>query len=40
MAAAIDMTSGTPGWQRTPRSGMLGAECEGHLAAAKERPEA
>jgi hypothetical protein len=29
MTTDIPMTSGTPGWQ-----------CEGHLAAAKERPEA
>jgi hypothetical protein len=40
MTTDIPMTSGTPGWQSTPCSGMLEAECEGHLAAAKERPEA
>jgi hypothetical protein len=38
MASVIPMTSGTPGWQGTPRSGMLGPESEDHLAAVKERP--
>jgi len=40
MVVVVPMTSGTPGWQWTPRSGMLGPDCEGHLAAPKERPEA